>query len=82
MGASEFHGAVDLRLDMCICHIKRFIRNFCSPYKTARNAIFFYLRISLTLILSMVEDVTLNLQHQNILKPSQWLGPDVRTYYK
>ena len=38
MGTSEFHGTVYVRLDMCISHMKRFIRNFCSPYQSERNA--------------------------------------------
>ena len=37
MGTSEFHGTVDVRLDLYIRHMKGFIRTFCSPYKTAYN---------------------------------------------
>ena len=40
MGTSEFHGTVDVRMDLCICHMKFFIRTLYSPYRAERNVKF------------------------------------------
>ena len=40
MGAFELHGTVDAQMYLCIRNMKNPIRDFCSPYKTARNARF------------------------------------------
>ena len=37
MGTSEFHGTVDEQLYLFICHMKMFIRTFCSLYGTVHN---------------------------------------------
>ena len=42
MGTSEFHGTVDVRLDLFIRHMKSFIRTFCSLCETAHNESFFH----------------------------------------
>ena len=45
MGTSEFHVTVDVRLDLCIRDMKRFIRTFFSPCETARNAKFIHKKL-------------------------------------
>ena len=42
MGTSEFHGKVDVQMDLCICQMKSFIRNFCSPHRTVGNVNFLH----------------------------------------
>ena len=46
MGMSKFHGIVDVHLNLCIRHMKRFIRDFCGPYETAGNSKFVHKKLS------------------------------------
>ena len=55
MGTSEFHGTVDVRLGLCIHHMKMFIKTFFSSYKNARNE-------------NIVHKKLLNPQIENILR--------------
>ena len=45
VGTSEFHRKIYVRLNICICHMKRSIKNFCSPYATINNARFVHKKI-------------------------------------
>ena len=45
MGASKFHGTVYVRMNLCIRHMKGSIRNFCSPYRTARYVRFVHKKL-------------------------------------